>query len=125
MNERFINNEQSNIWEINKMEPIQIIAIIFALFALSRATLRLKDKSINNLQFMFWGLIWTIVIVVAFIPNITSSISQIFGIGRGMDLVVYVSIALLFYLMFRLYIKMDKLDRNITKVVRKIALKKK
>ena len=107
------------------MEPIQIIAILFALFALSRAALRLKDKSINPLQFIFWGFIWTIVIVVAFIPSITSSISQLFGIGRGMDLVIYISIALLFYLMFRLYVKIDKIERNITKAVRKIAIKEK
>ena len=107
------------------MEIIQIIAILFALFALSRAALRLKDKSINNVQFMFWGLIWAAVIIIAFVPNITTSISKIFGIGRGMDLVVYIGIALLFYLMFRLYVKIDKIEGEITKVVRKTALNKK
>ena len=106
------------------MEPIQIIAIIFALFALSRAALRLKDKSINSIQFIFWGLIWTAVIIIAFVPNITGFISKILGIGRGIDVLIYIGIILLFYLIFRIYVKIDKVERNITKIVRKITLKK-
>ena len=106
------------------MEPIQIIAIIFALFALSRATLRLKDKSINSIQFIFWGLIWVAVIIIAFVPNITSSISNILGIRRGIDVLIYLGMILLFYLIFRLYVKIDRIERDITKIVRKITLKK-
>ena len=107
------------------MELIQIIAILFALFALSRAALRLRDKSINPFQFMFWGLLWVGVIVVALVPDITSFFSNLFGIGRGIDLAIYVSIILLFYLIFRMYVKLDKIEENVTKVVREIAIRKK
>lgn len=106
------------------MEPIQIIAILFALFALSGVALRLKDKSINSIQFMFWGLIWAAVIIIAFVPNITSFISRILGIGRGIDVLIYIGMILLFYLNFRLYVKIDRIERDITKIVRKITLKK-
>src|SRR4030042_1549196 len=104
---------------------IQRIAVLFALFALSRAALRLKDKSINLFQFIFCGLLWIGVIVVALVPNITSFFSNLFGIERGIDLAVYLSIILLFYLIFRMYVKVDKIEENVTKVVREIAIRKK
>ena len=107
------------------MELIQIIAIVFALFALSRAALRLRDKQINFVQFMFWGMIWVMVIVVAFVPKITFFFSNLLGIERGIDFAVYISIILLFYLMFRLYVKLDKIEEDMTKIVRKIAIRKK
>ena len=61
------------------MELIQIIAILFALFALSRAMLRLKDKSMNAAQFVFWGVLWAAVIVVAIVPEITLFFSNLFN----------------------------------------------
>ncbi len=74
---------------------------------------------------MFWGLLWTGVIVVALVPNITYFFSNLFGIGRGIDLAIYLSIILLFYLIFRMYVKVDKIEENVTKVVREIAIRKK
>ena len=49
-------------------------------------------------------------------------LSSILGIARGADLIVYVSVVLLFYLIFRLYVKMEKIEQDVTKVVRKIAI---
>ena len=37
---------------------------------------------------------------------------------------VALSVMVLFYLMFRLYVKMDELDQTITKMVREIAISK-
>lgn len=107
------------------MELIQVLAIIFALFAYSRAILRFKGKNISFREFIFWTIIWVAIIVVALIPGVTGWLSRYVGIGRPVDLLVYISIIALFYLLFRLYVKLDELDQNITKIVRKISLDKK
>lgn len=106
------------------MEPIQIAAIIFALFAYSRVILRYKDKKMSNSGFLFWSIIWISIIVFASIPQVINSFASFFGIGRPIDLVVYVSIVLLFYLIFRMYVKIESQEQNITKIVRNIAMKK-
>jgi len=45
------------------------------------------------------------------------------GIGRGVDLAIYVSVICLFYLVYKLFIKIQSLERQITLLVRKLAQK--
>ena len=107
------------------MEIIQIVIIIFALFALSRVFLRFKDNKLTRNEFIFWIVIWVAVIIVSIIPSITGVLSQKLGIGRGIDLLIYLSIIVLFYLMFRLYVKLESVEKEITALVRRVALDKK
>lgn len=106
------------------MEPIQIIAILFALFAFSRAVLRVRAGEITAKEFIFWSAIWILVIVVVLMPSTTTFVSSALGVGRPIDLVVYGGIVSLFYLIFRLYVKIEHTERLLTKLTREIALKK-
>src|SRR3989344_9383897 len=103
----------------------QIIVLLFVLFAVSRVILRFRDKKINVFELSFWSLIWIAVAVVLFIPQITTPIARILDIGRGIDVAVYLAIVLLFYLVFRLYVKIDAMGQDLTQVVREISLRKK
>lgn len=105
--------------------PIQVLGFIFVTFAVSRAVLRAKDKQISIAELFFWLAVWTGLIVVLIFPQLTSFVADLVGIGRGIDVVVYTSIALLFYLIFRLYVKLDEREREITRVVRELAFMKK
>ena len=107
-----------------KMEIIQYIIIIFALFALTRALLMLKKNKLTPKKFFSWFILWIAVIAVGFIPGISTLLSKPLGISRGADFLVYISILVLFYLIYRIYVKLDKIDREITKIVRNIALKR-
>ncbi|PIY60708.1 DUF2304 domain-containing protein, partial [Candidatus Woesearchaeota archaeon CG_4_10_14_0_8_um_filter_47_5] len=98
------------------MQMIQIMAILFALFATSRVILRLRDRKLSTREFIFWMFLWLSVILFAFAPTLPQLFSEFFGIGRPVDLVIYLSILLLFYLMFRLYVRIDQLEQNITKL---------
>ncbi|MFC1801173.1 DUF2304 domain-containing protein [Nanoarchaeota archaeon] len=106
------------------MEPIQIPILIFALFAFSRGVLRARDKSITKNEFLFWSVIWILIIVVTLIPKVADVFAQIFGIGRGLDLALYGGMIILFYLVFRLYVKLEGTEQNITKIVREIAIER-
>ncbi|MEM3373704.1 MAG: DUF2304 family protein [Candidatus Woesearchaeota archaeon] len=107
------------------MTIIQIIAILFFSFAASRAILRAKDKKITLLELFFWLGIWIGLIFVVFFPNILTKVASFIGIGRGVDVLVYSSIVILFYLLFRLYVKLEEVEMEITKLVRENALRKK
>jgi hypothetical protein len=101
---------------------IQVLIIVFALFALSRAILRFRDNRLTVKELILWGAIWLLIIVSSIIPRLTNIISAFFGMGRGLDLAVYVSVILLFYLMFRLYVKTESLEKEVTLLVRKLAI---
>lgn len=104
---------------------IQLIALVFSLFAWSRALLRYKDRKIPPMDFIFWTVVWSGIAVVSLFPNIISFLSRTTGVGRPIDLFVYGGIILLFYLVFRIYVKAEQQEQNITKLVRDLALRKK
>lgn len=107
------------------MTIIQILSLIYVGFTASRAILRAKDKKISFTELLFWLTIWLGLIFVVFFPSITSYVADIFGIGRGIDFIIYVSIGILFYLCFRLYVKLDETQNQITLLVRELTLKEK
>ncbi len=92
---------------------IQILISLFALFAIISL---IKTKK------YLWLFFWLIVGAIVWWPNLTNIIATNLGIGRGADLIFYISIILLFYLIFRIYLKMEKIERNITKLTRKDTL---
>jgi len=103
---------------------IQIILILFILFAISKVALRYKDKIISLQEFILWTIFWFLVGFVVILPDSTSYVANLVGVGRGVDLVLYVSVLILFYLIFRVLVRVDKIEKDITKIVRKNALDK-
>ncbi|MFH0876005.1 MAG: DUF2304 family protein [archaeon] len=103
----------------------QLFAVLFTIFAVSRVILRTIDRKLKLVEFAFWMFIWSGLIITAFFPGLISKVANIIGIGRGVDVIIYMSIGTLFYLMFRLYIKIEELDQHITIAIRQIAYMKK
>ena len=108
---------------ITAMLIFQIIVVLFVLFAWSRAVLRLRDHKISRGEFAFWTFIWAAVVASMLLPQTAERIAHFFGISRPIDLAVYVSILLLFYLIFRMYVQQEQVAQDMTKLVRKIAMR--
>jgi hypothetical protein len=104
---------------------IKYIIIIFALFAVTRASVRLKDKSITKGEYILWIFFWLLVIAGTLIPKNLDHIAQFVGVERGADLAVYLSIVVIFYILFKVLVHLEKIDKEITAIVRKIALSNK
>ena len=101
----------------------QLFLTIFLLFALSRVTLRFFGGALSFFGLIFWSALFGSSIVVVLFPRITGAIAQLIGIGRGADAVLYTSITLLFYLVFRLYIYIEDIRHEITQLIQKLALR--
>ncbi len=106
------------------ISTIQWIIIVFAAFALSRAYLRYRDEKITGRELLFWSLIWVGGIFIVLNQGVAIYMADLFGIGRGADLIIYISIVLLFYLVFRIYVKIETIEQDITKVVREVGIEK-
>ena len=55
-------------------------------------------------------------------PKIASYMADVVRGGGGSDLIIYLSILLVFYLLFKILYDSKKFDKNLTKVVRAIAI---
>ncbi|PIT87877.1 MAG: DUF2304 domain-containing protein [Candidatus Magasanikbacteria bacterium CG10_big_fil_rev_8_21_14_0_10_40_10] len=103
---------------------IQSVLSLFFLYALVRVVLRFKQDGLSIVSFIFWLVFWLAGIGLVLLPETSSYLAKIFGIGRGVDLIVYVSLALLFFMQFRLMAEKEKLKKEITLLTRQLALDK-
>lgn len=102
---------------------LQILVTIFVGFILFRLFVQRQKNKLSVLNFLIWLVLWLIILVVFWQPDTTSYLATWLGIGRGADLVVYLSIVAIFYLIFRIFVRLNKIEREITKVVREDAIK--
>src|SRR3989339_95684 len=104
---------------------IQFILITIIALIVLRLIFKLKSGELTSQQFALWLVIWLVAIVVIGYPKITSQLASRVGVTRGVDLVVYTSIILIFYILFRLLMRLNKIEDNITKIARQVALEDK
>ncbi len=105
--------------------------IIFAqIFLLSLVTLgmglvilRYRQRKIGTLAFLLWLVLWTGAATVIMFPISTVIMARFLGIGRGADLVLYTSLIVTLYLLFRLYVRLEQVNREVTQIVRELALR--
>lgn len=103
---------------------IQIFLVIIIGFLIFELFLKLKRKEIGVLNFCLWFLFWSGAFLISLFPNLSSSLARILGIGRGADLIIYLSLILIFYFVFSFEVRLRKTDQKIEKIVRFLSLKK-
>src|SRR3989338_818694 len=101
---------------------IQILISLFILFVLSRIVLRWRDGSISFGESIFWLLLWIAVGLLVLLPQTSAVLAKVLGVGRGADAVVYISIIILFYAMFRVVVKLEFIEHEITQIVRNLTI---
>ena len=105
------------------VDPLQVIVIVFSLFALSRLVLRRKDRAIPLGELIFWAVIWLGAIFLAIFPSVFNSAANRTGVENTINLIIAVAIITIFYLQFRLYVRVEKQGQDITRLVREISLR--
>lgn len=104
------------------MTGIQIVLVAFVAFALLGTVARFRRGHLSSVQLVLWFVLWVAVGVVAVRPETSSALARYVGVGRGADLIVYLALIALFYLQFRMFAKIETLEREITSIVRKDAI---
>lgn len=85
--------------------------------------MKFRARELSPAWFIFWLLFWIAVGIVVWLPQTTEIVARWLGVGRGVDVAIYVSILLLFYLVFRIFLKMQSIDRDITKMTQELAIR--
>jgi hypothetical protein len=104
------------------MNLFQILGISL-LTVLSSLTLSAGIRgSVRKRIVSFWLLVWGGGIAVLIWPRSTLVIAHALGIGRGADLLLYSSVLVMFSGFFYVYTRFRRLDRQITMLVRRLAI---
>ncbi len=100
----------------------QIVLVAFASFAVTRTVKQFRAQKVSLHWFLLWNGLWAVVIGVTLWPTSADFVAHLVGIGRGADLALYVSAVVLAYAVFRLFVRQEETQREITKLVRKMAI---
>lgn len=101
------------------MTPIQVILSAGIIIIAVYMYLRLRS-TLFDLILIFLFLVTGIVFVV--FNEITDKMAHVMGISRGADMIFYLGILFLFFLILKLYSRLRRVEQNLTELVRKKSI---
>lgn len=98
--------------------------LFLAIFAIALIVVwkRATESVISVREAVAWSVLWVAGSIVVVAPQTTTLVANLFGVGRGADFVLYASVLILFLMMLRMMIAMDRLERKLGKIVTEIAM---
>lgn len=106
-----------------KLEIYQWLAPLIGLYFIYRTISQYIKKKRTIVAAVVWVLFWVSIITLAIIPNqVTNKIASILGFKSNVTAIIFVAIGLLFLFIFYLSSAIEKLENQLTELVRKIAI---
>src|SRR5438046_3181446 len=103
---------------------IKMLAAAFAVYALRRLIARYRKGGTLTLEFIIWIVVWGGIGVVVFIPQKTDLVARWLGVGSGFNALTFITIVGLLYAVYRLYSRVQTVERDLTRLVRVAALER-
>ncbi len=100
----------------------QFAIFLFALFALSRTYRQYRQEQVSRYWLIAFACLWGAVVIATLIPRLTDHVATFVGISRGADMLVYSSVIVLLYAVYRLLVKTQNMSQDITELVRALAI---
>ena len=104
------------------MELYQIIIIVVSVAVILLVSKRFRNDTLSIGTYIEWLVIWILVILAALFPQISINLASFAVLGRGLAALYILSIIILFYLLFKLYNKIEDQKKRINKLVSELAL---
>ena len=102
---------------------LKILSVTFALFALRRVIVRYRRGGTLTLEFLMWLMIWSGIGAVVFIPSRTDAFARLLGVSSGFNALTFITITGLLFAVYRLFWRVQTLQRDMTRLVRASALR--
>ena len=101
---------------------LKILTVLFALFAIARVVVRYRRGGTLTAEILFWGCIWAGLGAVVFVPQKTDHFARFIGVSSGFNALTFIAIAGLLFAVYRLFARVATLQRDLTKLVRLLAI---
>jgi hypothetical protein len=103
----------------------QILATIIIIFFLSRLFWQKHKKQIAGNEYRFWLTFWLIAFVlVSSLKQVDRLVAGLGFSGSGIAILADLAIITLFYFIFRLRLRLAKLEKDLTKITEHLSLNK-
>jgi hypothetical protein len=102
----------------------KIFSIVLAFIAITKSYVDFRAK-LESLQiFLFWLVTWMGIVILALFPEIVDVLLASFGGGRsGLGTFFGMALVFLFFIVYRIYVKLERIEQSLTKAIQELALR--
>lgn len=102
----------------------KILSIVLGVIAISKTYLDYKKRITGIFNLLFWLVTWLLIILLSVYPVIIENISTKIGDNNsGVTAFLALSFVFLFFVVFRLYTKVDRLEQKLRDSIVKSVIK--
>jgi hypothetical protein len=101
----------------------RVFAIVLALVAISKSYVDFRGRRESPQMFLLWTLIWISIVFVGMFPDLVAILVSAGGGSVGIGTFLGMVIVFLFFLVYRMYVRVEVLEQKLTVVVRELALR--
>jgi len=102
----------------------QAFALLIIVFFLTRLVKQRQTNQITRNEGILWLIFWLLAaLAIIFIKTIDQVVAVLGFSGSGINFLLYIAIMILFYFIFKMRLKIVKIEKEITNITRTVALK--
>jgi hypothetical protein len=102
----------------------KFVSVLLAVIAVSKSYVDFKSRVESLPIFLFWFITWTTIVVVALRPTVVDNLITAYGEGRaGIGTFFGMGLVFLFFIVYRIYVKLERMKQSLTKMVQDLALR--
>lgn len=103
----------------------QSFALLIIAIFLTRLLRQKQKNKITQNEFVFWFIFWLIAsLAIIFLKDLDHLLAYLGFSSSGINFLLYIAVLYLFYFIFRMRLRLVKMEKDITELARNIALKK-
>lgn len=100
----------------------KIFSILLATIAVSKSYVDFRARVESLQMFIFWVFTWTAIVLVALFPSIVDFLLS-FGGRTGLGTFFGMALVFLFFVVYRMYVKLERIEQKLTRTIQELALK--
>lgn len=94
-----------------------LVAAVIILFFLAKLFWQRRKGAVSTAEFIFWLVFWLASFaLVLFLKQLDQLVASLGFSVSAIQVAVYLAIAVLFYFIFRVRLKLERLEENLTKI---------
>jgi hypothetical protein len=99
----------------------QAFSLLLAIIAISKSYVDFRGRRESLQMFVLWTLMWSAIVFVALVPQ---SIDVLLGgSSAGVGRFLGMALVFVFFLLYRVYARVERLEQKITTLVQEVALR--
>lgn len=101
----------------------RIFSVLFTLLVAIKSYLDFRAKRESITMMVFWVATWVAISTIAFFPQLIDSFLGSPKTRAGVGTVLGIGLIFIYFVIYRVYVKADRLEKQLSKLIRESSLK--